>query len=111
MRTRQISITGTLLEGASVTINGTTIETGEKGGFTLRVSPAPQYIVTIKKRGYGLFSRVYTKGVERRNWTLSRATWTTLDPRVGGIVQDTQAVNCLVGYQARAVVHLLKQAM
>jgi hypothetical protein len=90
-----VSHTGMPLSEATVTVNGSRIITTDKGFFKLTVNSAPPYIVTIRKRGYGLFSRVYTKAVQKDNWALHRATLTTLNPAIGGIVQDTQAANCL----------------
>ena len=90
-----VSHTGTPLSDATVTVNGSRGTTTDEGFFKLMSSSAPPYIVTIRKRGYGLFSRVYTKGVQKDNWTLHRATLTTLNPAIGGVVQDTQAANCL----------------
>ena len=74
-----VSHTGTPLSDATVTVNGSRGTTTDEGFFKLMSSSAPPYIVTIRKRGYGLFSRVYTKGVQKDNWTLHRATLTTLN--------------------------------
>ena len=90
-----VSSTGTPLPDATVTVNGQSVTATDKGLFKLTVGSAPSYIVTIRHKGYGVFSRVYTKGVHRDRWPLYRATLTTLNPAVGGIVQDTQAANCL----------------
>lgn len=90
-----VSSTGTPLPDATVTINGQSVTATDKGLFKLTVGSAPSYIVTIRHKGYGVFSRIYTKGVHRDRWPLYRATLTTLNPAVGGIVQDTQAANCL----------------
>ncbi len=101
-----LSTTNTPLSDARITVNGRTITTDDSGFFRVTLDSSAQYLVTIRKRGYGLFSRIYPKGVENKNWTLTRATLTTLDPAVGGIVQDTLAANCLAGRSRSGWDHL-----
>ena len=94
------------LTEASVTVNGRAMTTDDKGFFTLTVDSSSRYLVTIRKRGYSLFSRIYTKGILNKNWRLTRATLTTLDPAAGGIVQDTLAANCLANRSRSGWTHL-----
>jgi len=101
-----LSATNTPLNDATITVNGRTFTTDDSGFFRVTLDSSAQYLVTIRKRGYGLFSRVYPKGVENKNWRLTRSTLTTLDPAVGGIVQDTLSANCLAGRSRSGWDHL-----
>ena len=101
-----LSTTNSPLVEATVNVNGRAITTDDRGFFNLAVGSSSQYIVTIRKRGYGLFSRVYTKGLENKNWRLTRATLTTLNPAIGGVIQDALAANCLAARSRSGWEHL-----
>jgi hypothetical protein len=58
--------------GASVEVNGRVTQTDNRGFFELTLPDAQQFIVNIRKPGYGLVSRIYDGGVPGGRWTLPR---------------------------------------
>ena len=51
------------VEGAEIEINGKTAATAADGRFALFVPESRRYVLNIRKRGYGLVSRIYDNGV------------------------------------------------
>jgi hypothetical protein len=58
--------------GAQVEINGRVTQTDGRGFFELTVADAQQFVMNIRKPGYGLVSRIYDGGVPGGRWTLPR---------------------------------------
>lgn len=64
---------------AAIDINGKEIKSGPKGEFELRVDSAARYIVTIRKTGYGIVSKVYIAAVEGKKYVLPQAFTVTVN--------------------------------
>ena len=79
---RVIDTAGTLVPGAVVDINGQLAVTGALGTFTVRIKDAPLFVMNIRKPGYTLNSNTYDNGVTGGQWTLGRASVTSVNPRL-----------------------------
>lgn len=71
---------GGVVSGAQVEINGVTAKTDTMGFFRIHVKDANQFVLNIRKLGFGLVSRVYDRGIVGGEWMLSRATVASVDP-------------------------------
>jgi len=76
-----VSNFGKALSDASIDVNGITATTDQEGFFRLTDVPlAPRYVTTIRKVGYATLSKVSTREIEGKRWTLTQATVVTVDP-------------------------------
>lgn len=76
-----VSNFGKALSEATVDVNGQTATTDREGFFRLTAVPlSSKYVVTIRKSGYGMLSKVSTREIEGKRWTLTQATVVTVDP-------------------------------
>jgi uncharacterized repeat protein (TIGR01451 family) len=87
INTRGIRFAGTVdatnapvIAGAEVDVNGTTVRTDASGAFSLYVDESRRYVLNIRKRGYGLVSRIYDNAIVGGQWTLTRASVARVDP-------------------------------
>ncbi len=74
------STVGGVVPGAKVEINSVTATTDAGGFFRVHVKDASQFVLNIRKPGFGLVSRVYDRGITGGLWTLTPATVATVDP-------------------------------
>lgn len=84
---------GTGIPDAQIDINGQTTATNVNGFFRLHVTESQQYVLNIRKQGYGLLSRVYLDGVTAGRWTLTPATVVNVDPTQDIDVTDDRTRN------------------
>ena len=86
---------GLAVAGAEVEINGQTAFTGATGAFQVRIKDADRFVFNIRKQGYALLSRIYDRGIAGGEWTVVRATVTSVDPtRDFEVVNERQPRNC-----------------
>jgi len=69
-----------VVAGADVDVNGTTAHTDATGAFSVYVKERAQYVLNIRKAGYGLVSKIYDNAIVGGVWTLTRASVLTVDP-------------------------------
>ena len=74
------SSAGGFVGGAQVEINGVTTATDAMGFFRVHIKDARQFVLNIRKLGYGLVSQVYDRGITGGQWILTPATVAALDP-------------------------------
>jgi len=91
---------GTLLNGAEVEINGGKQLTDAEGRFLSYVPEQDRYVFNIRKKGYGLYSRIYDRSVAGARWTLVAASISTFDPTKDISLQDKRAARNCVGTMA-----------
>jgi cytochrome c5 len=69
-----------VVAGAQVEISGHTVVTDSTGRFAIYVPERARYVLNIRKKGYGLVSRIYDNGLTGGRWVLTRASVDTVDP-------------------------------
>lgn len=86
-----VSNSGATVPGAQVKVNDQEITTDEKGNFKLSFSgkPAVDYLVTIRKFGFGLYSSRFNVPFREKKFKLSEGTILTFDPSVENTLEDT----------------------
>ncbi|MCU1349087.1 MAG: domain containing protein [Acidobacteria bacterium] len=84
------------ISGAEVEVNGrVTLSAGPQGYFHLYVKDADRFVLNIRKRGYGFYSKIYDNAVTDGVWTLTRATVSTIDPtRDIDVVNERRPSDC-----------------
>jgi hypothetical protein len=75
---------------AEVNINDKKVRTEKDGSFTVSVAQKEKddYQVTVRKKGYGLFSRKYTSAFEEKLIRLTKGTIITFDPTKDTVIRD-----------------------
>lgn len=86
-----VSNFGGPVESAKVQINGQTVKTNPEGFFRIVVEdPDSDYVVmNVRKKGFGLLSRIYDRGIQRARWTMTKAATEAVDPTQAIRVRDT----------------------
>lgn len=87
-----VSNIGKELAGATVSVNDSETKTDEQGEFRIAIcgrTAASDFLVTVRKFGYGLFSRRYANGFEEKVIELAAGTVVTFDPSVETTISDT----------------------
>jgi hypothetical protein len=71
-----------VLRGATVMVNGTPTMTDANGAYSLTIPAIKnnRYVVTVKKAGYAVASRIFDNGVAGIRWHLTRAVTINIDP-------------------------------
>lgn len=69
-----------VISGAEVEVNGRKTFTGAEGYFSINVRDAKRFVLSIRKAGYGLVSRVYDDAVTGGQWIMTKATVERVDP-------------------------------
>lgn len=92
-----VSTFGRPVPAAWVEVNGIVATADRNGRFALQVPSATRYVVNIRKRGYGLVSRIYTSDMEDAEYTLPRATTRSIDPAKRNTVMDTASEGRCLG--------------
>jgi len=82
------STDGTPIRGAKVFINGNEIKTNDDGSFSAQGDSAGRFVVTIKKRGYGLLSKVFLNPVKNYPYQLTPGYVTRIDPKRSNTIRD-----------------------
>jgi hypothetical protein len=72
--------------GAEIQVNGTRTFTNANGGFSVTVAEGPRYVVTIKKDGYQLISKVFHEERTDALYPLLRDEVITIDPRIDNTI-------------------------
>lgn len=73
---------------AEVEVNGKQTTTNARGLFSLSVPDAKRFVLNIRKPGYGLVSRIYDDSVNGGQWTMTRASTQSVDPKATISVTD-----------------------
>lgn len=69
------------LAGATVSVNGQTVQTGRDGSYFLRLrEESPRYIVNVTRPGYALYSKIVSSGAVSQRVSLAPAETVEIDP-------------------------------
>jgi hypothetical protein len=92
---RVLSNAGRPIAGAMVSINNAETETGKDGKFSLRLRlPRTNgYLITVRKFGFGLFSRRLNTPFSGRDIFLTEGTVTVFDPSSDVVLVDRNSFN------------------
>ena len=66
------------LAGAKVEVNGQVTLTNPDGFFQINVRDAQRFVVNIRKQGYSLVSQIYDDAIIGGQWTMNRASVTSV---------------------------------
>lgn len=90
---------------AIVDVNGETTATDANGLFKLPIenANAPRFVLSIRKRGFGLVSRIYDKSVHDATWTMTPATTQSVDPTKTIVVRDVASQATCTGSLTSAI--------
>src|SRR5262245_55965101 len=80
---------GKPVAAAVVEVNGSIIQTDDKGTFGLLVPPAGRYVVNIRKPGFGLLSSIATRPIQGRTWTMTPGMVQSVNAALPVFVHDT----------------------
>lgn len=79
---------GAKLEGAIVTVNGTSATAGAGGAFSLTLDRGDSYVLHIEARGYAELGRRVDLAMAGQTWVLTRASRQVIDPTVATVIED-----------------------
>lgn len=85
---RLVDQSGTPVNSASVSINGTFGSTNANGFFQIPAPLSKRYVLNITKRGYALFSRITRTDMMGQTWVLVKAQEQLVDPRAEIVLVD-----------------------
>jgi len=75
-------------------------KTNNSGYFFQRVpknSKKTRFVLNIRKKGYGLFSKIFHTGIQNCDWTLTKGTIYTIDPSKDNTIEDFPMVTKFTG--------------
>jgi len=76
------------IESANVEINGKIVKTNSNGHFKIAVKPSNRFVMNIRKKGFGLVSKIYTTGIQDGLWVMTKATTQFFDPTKDILIKD-----------------------
>lgn len=76
------------IESANVEINGKIVKTNSNGHFKIAAKPSNRFVMNIRKKGFGLVSKIYTTGIQDGLWVMTKATTQFLDPTKDILIKD-----------------------
>lgn len=91
------SLKGEPISDASVFINGKETRTEKDGSFKIDTDIKGRYVVTIKKKGYKLISKVFARPVKDYPFKLEKAFTATIDPTKPNVIRDLNSATTCVG--------------
>ena len=99
---RVISTSDKAVVKATVDVNGKTTKTDKYGFFRLTVLAKEKkqdnrFVMNIRKKGFGLVSKVYSSGIKDGVWKMTKATVTIIDPSINNVIRDARLSNICNG--------------
>lgn len=88
---------GEPVSDAIIQINGKEVKTEKDGSFRLKTENKGRYVVTIKKKGYKMISKVFIRPVKDYPYTLEKAFTATIDPTKPNVIRDLNSATACVG--------------
>lgn len=82
---------------AIIFINGKETRTEKDGSFKIETDIKGRYVVTVKKKGYKLISKVFTRPVKDYPFELEKAFTVTIDPTKPNVIRDLNSATACVG--------------
>src|SRR5688572_5920462 len=67
------STSGEPITDATILVNGKETKPGKDGSFTVEADSADRFVVTIKKRGFGVVSKVFHRPVKNYDYQMQPA--------------------------------------
>jgi len=77
---------GAAVPGAEIRLNGKITSSDARGGFALQISEGNRYVLTIKKDGFQLISKVFQTEQVGATYQLLRASTVVIDPTVDNTI-------------------------
>lgn len=88
---------GSPIENVTILINGVKAETDKKGHFDVKPDSSGRYVVTIKKHGFGLISKVFYRPKKDGQYILQPVFTTTIDPTKANVIRDLRSATACKG--------------
>jgi len=114
---------GAAVPGAEIRLNGKITSSDARGGFALQISEGNRYVLTIKKDGFQLISKVFQTEQVGATYQLLRASTVVIDPTVDNTIvlrvpksrstggQDGRSLQLVVGpgeeHHVQRLVHVI----